>query len=113
MNHEANSNHRQNTLYEGRKGYVVHCDCCNTFHIAYGTVSFDQTESSLLTLMNVLDFHYQQYENKVHHDCRCIQIVTPFKGFRLLFSINEIESFKEMLSQAYLVFEAERIVNNQ
>lgn len=113
MSNELNSKHHHNTLYEEKNGYVVYCEHCNIFHITYGTVSFDQTETSLLTLMNVLEFHHLQYKDKVHPDCRCIQIATPFTGFRLLFSINEIEAFNEMLSQAYLVFEAERIINNQ
>ncbi|MEL6945921.1 MAG: hypothetical protein AAFO82_24970, partial [Bacteroidota bacterium] len=63
--------------------------------------------------MQVLLENYQQYNGVVKADCRCIQILTPFKGFRFLFSTNELKTFHEMLQQAYLVFEAERITNDQ
>ncbi|MEM0993604.1 MAG: DUF6686 family protein [Bacteroidota bacterium] len=110
---KSNNHQQQNTLYEGRMGYVVHCAACKTFHIAYGTVAFDQTENSLLTLMEVLRQNYCRYNNTIDPDCRCVQIQTPFKGFRFLFSTNELREFGEMLQQAHLVYEAERIVNDQ
>jgi len=108
-----NDHHQQNTLYEGSKGYVVHCACCGVFHIAYGTISFDQTENDLLKLMDVLNYNYRQYKGIVNPDCRCVQILTPFKGFRFLFSPNELKEFEEILSQAYLLYEAERILNSE
>ncbi|MEM9886269.1 MAG: DUF6686 family protein [Bacteroidota bacterium] len=110
---ENNHHQQQNTLYEGHNGYVVYCSHCKAFHIAYGTVSFDQTESSLLSLMEVLNYNYHQYRNAFDPDCRCVQIITPFTGFRFLLSTNELLEFSEMLQQAFLVFEAERIVNDQ
>ncbi|MEM6698871.1 MAG: DUF6686 family protein [Bacteroidota bacterium] len=107
------NNHQQNTLYEGREGYVVYCNCCQLFHIAYGTISFDQTETDLLRFMEVLSHNYNQYHDVVNPDCRCVQITTPFKGFRFLFSTNELQEFNEMLGEAYLLYEAERIMNSK
>lgn len=112
---KSNKNQCQliNKLYESDKGHVVYCSCCATFHIAYGTVSFDQTETSLLSLMNTLNFHFEHFEGKVNPNCRCIQILTPFEGFRFIFSINELREFMSILRESYLIFQAEQIMNDQ
>lgn len=104
-------NTSQNILYQDNNGYVVHCSCCDTFRIAYGTIAFDQSESSLLSLMNILEAYYLQYNGLVEPSCRCIQIVTPFNGFRLLFSIEDLQLFGNMLQESYLLFRAERTMN--
>ncbi|MEM8525794.1 MAG: DUF6686 family protein [Bacteroidota bacterium] len=105
--------HQQNILYEGSKGYVVYCSCCKIFHIAYGTLSFDQTEKDLLKFIDILSHNYKQYGGIVNPNCRCVQILTPFKGFRFLFSTNELKELNEILNQAYLLYEAERIMNSK
>ena len=108
-----NNNHQQNKLYEGSKGYVVHCSCCEMFHIAYGNITFDQTENDLLKFMDILHYNYRQYKGIINPDCRCVQILTPFKGFRFLFSTRELKELGEILNQAYLLYEAERIMNSE
>lgn len=113
MHRFGDADHRVITLYADHNGYVVLCEPCKTFHIAFGTIAFDQTESSLLSLMRVLELHYVENQYDIKPNCRCVQITTPFDGFRLLFSLNEIEQFIEMLNQAYLVFDASRIANGQ
>lgn len=101
----------QNVLYQDDQGYVVHCACCNCFHIAYGTLSFDQTEDSFLSLMQMLEGYHDLYAKKVNPNCRCVQVPTPFNGFRLLLSTNDLKTFSNMLQEAYLIFQAERLVN--
>ncbi|MEO0339471.1 MAG: DUF6686 family protein, partial [Bacteroidota bacterium] len=91
---------------------VIFCGCCDTFHIAFGTVAFNQIESAYLSLMSVFDSYYQDYRGRVQSQKRCIKVETPYAGFNLLFSIEELEEFKEILNQAYLLFEADRIINS-
>ena len=98
-------------LHESNKGYVVFCRCCETFSIAYGTVAFNQLESNYLSLISLLDSYYSSYYNKVNPEQRCIHIETHFYGINLFISLQEIEEFRDILNQAYLLFEAQRIIN--
>ncbi|MEL7122154.1 MAG: DUF6686 family protein [Bacteroidota bacterium] len=112
MTPSVNPDHEQTILYESQKGFVVYCYCCKTFHIAYGTVALDLTETSLLSLINVLVAYYQDYKDKVDPRCRCIQVLTPFNGIRLLFSLPELKELANILSEAHLILNSERIVNS-
>ena len=76
-------------------------------------ITFDQTENDLLKLMDVLSYNYRQYKGIVNSDCRCVQILRPFKGFRFLFSTRELKELGEILNQSYLLYEAERIMNSE
>ncbi len=106
-------NEKQNILCQNKNGYVTFCYECNKFHVAFGTVTFDQTEDSLLSLINVLSTYHSAYEYYIPCNYRCIQIDTPYRDFRLLFSINELLSFREMLNDAYLIYKAEQMMNNE
>lgn len=113
MSSTKNNAHQENILYQSNKGYVVYCECCKIFHIAYGTVSFDQDEKGYQCLMNDLKLYYEKYQNSVDPDMRCVQVLTPFEGFRLLLSTSEILEFSGILNEAYFLFDTERIANDQ
>ncbi|MEM6633644.1 MAG: hypothetical protein AAF694_28485 [Bacteroidota bacterium] len=97
--------HTFEVLYEKGDHKVVYCLECEAFHIYYGTVSLDLYKSSLESLLEALKLYRQTYEELVPPTQRCIEVVTPFEGIRLLFSIEDLDQFSNMLRTARRVFE--------
>ncbi|MEM8526995.1 MAG: hypothetical protein AAGG68_20315 [Bacteroidota bacterium] len=95
-----NHSHPFEVLYEDGDNKVIYCEECQAFHVYYGTISLDSTLSSLESLIYTLEFYLENYDGKVNPKCRCIEIDTPYHGFRLLLSTHDICQFGKMLGVA-------------
>ncbi|MEN0048876.1 MAG: hypothetical protein AAF806_17565 [Bacteroidota bacterium] len=102
-----NHSHHFEILYEDGDNKVIYCEECQAFHIYYGTISLDSTMSSMESLIYTLAFYLDEYQGKINPKCRCIEIDTPYHGFRLLLSTSDISQFGEMLAKAYEKFQEE------
>lgn len=102
--------HRHNVLHQCENGYVIQCDSCKNLHIAFGNISFDQTEGNFMSFIQFIEGYCQHYQN-IKPSCRSIQIPTPYQGFRFLFTVQELEQLNELLQKAKLVMQAEKLVN--
>ncbi|MEM6379405.1 MAG: DUF6686 family protein [Bacteroidota bacterium] len=113
MTEPSPTNHQSNILYHGKKGYVTHCTCCQSFQIAFGNTIIYHDEQDYQSFIKVLETYFKTFQNKVKPNCRCIQINTPVQNFNLLFSLSELTELINILNKAFLVFQAERLANDQ
>ncbi len=102
--------HQHNVLHQCENGYVIQCDSCKTLHIAFGNVSFDQTEGNFKSFVEYIEGYCWHYRS-INSPCRSIQVPTPYQGFRLLFSPEELKALNDLLQKACLVMDAEKLVN--
>lgn len=100
MTHPQDHDHRYEILYWQNQNRIVYCHDCKAFHINFGMISLDLQKPAMESLMSRLHRYLQFYEGKVHSDCRCVEIGTPYQGIRLLLTVNEIRSLGNMLYDA-------------
>ena len=100
MIYPQGQNHRYEIIYWENHNRVVFCHDCNAFHINFGMISLDLQRPAIGLLRTRLHRYLQFYEEKVHPECRCIEIATPYQGIRLLLSVGEIRTLGNMLYEA-------------
>ncbi|MEM6763814.1 MAG: hypothetical protein AAF655_02770 [Bacteroidota bacterium] len=93
-------NHRYEILYWENHNRVVFCHDCQAFHINFGMISLDLRRPAVESLMSTLHKYLQFYEGKVHTECRCVEVHTPYQGIRLLLSVSEIRALGNILYDA-------------
>ncbi len=108
---QQHQSHPHNLLYQNSGGYVIQCTGCASLHIAFGNLSIDQSEKTFQGFMNTISNYCKEYES-VNTKCRCIQVLTPYQGFRLLFTKDELYALNDLLQKSWLVLQTEKLVND-
>lgn len=101
----SNTRHHREILFQDGDNKVIYCYDCQSFNIRYGTISINLLIPGLEILEDTLYQYLNKYDGKVHPDCRCIEVDTPYRGIRILLSISDIHKFGAMLRTAYLALE--------
>ncbi|MEL6863705.1 MAG: hypothetical protein AAFP19_04765 [Bacteroidota bacterium] len=87
-------------LFQSEEEEVVYCYECQLFHVHYGTVSLDLSESDLKIMIQKLRYYLSMYQGIVAPHQRCIEVDTPYMGIRLLLSPFDLATFSSILETA-------------
>ncbi|MEM9836991.1 MAG: DUF6686 family protein [Bacteroidota bacterium] len=103
---DTTNNHQESYAELRRYGTnkVVYCFECQLFHVYYENLSFDLTPKSIYSLQRSLEAYEEVYRDTVKSDCRCIEVGTPFRGFRMYMSISDLVELRLLLQEAYEVY---------
>ena len=93
-------------------GYIGYCSCCGTFQVVFGNLSLLQEEREYLELMGMLGETCRINQDKESPHLRSIFINTTTEGLQFFFSLNELKCFYEMMQTAFLLYEANKIIES-
>ncbi|MEM9529156.1 MAG: hypothetical protein AAGA31_21275 [Bacteroidota bacterium] len=91
---------------------IVYCYECQVFHVYYGTICIDMGRQAVETLANSLRAYLACYEGSVPPNERCIEVGTPYRSVRFLFSVMDLSNFSKMLIDAYQAYDLQRQAMN-
>lgn len=93
-------------------GYVLRCNRCNSYRIAFGTsmmsVSLDEFESFL----SEVRYHSDYFPHDGFHDQKIIHVALPAKNVCLILNYKELQNLSHMLAEVNLMQEVENILDN-
>lgn len=87
-------------IYLGEDGYVVRCNECGHYQLAYLCIMLTLDEKEFRSFRRMI---YQQHEDSLHfrnHNGKSVVVQTLASGTYFLFSPNEIQRFTELLDEA-------------
>jgi len=93
-------------------GYIGHCSCCGTFQVVFGNLALLQDEREYLELMEVLGEICLTNEDTDKPHLRSIFVKTTTEGLQFLFCLNELKRFHGMMQAAFLLYEANKIIES-
>jgi hypothetical protein len=98
--------HEANVLHSSRYGFLVHCPGCDRFQLAYGTFRLSQDKEELRSFARLINRYVYCYLRRVERTKRDIFIDSPFPGFGLIFSVEDLERLNNILQRGLLVLDA-------
>ncbi|MEM1323205.1 MAG: DUF6686 family protein [Bacteroidota bacterium] len=101
----SDKNYFHEILYQDGDNKVLYCFECHSFHVYYGTMSFDISKCGIKSLAGHLKQLQYKYEGAIDSKSRCIEVDTPYPTIRLLLSIEDLQHLGGMLRHSYLIFE--------
>ena len=87
-------------LHHNENGYVVRCNVCQHFHVAFGSTVLAHTEDQFYDFIRTVD---EYYEINRFYSCRAqkvVQIPTIARSITLVYSLEELRKLSELLHQA-------------
>ena len=110
-NHSSASD-KVNVLVNTKYGYAISCSCCEYLQIGFGNVSIDQCPGEFQRFVEIIGGLVRKFAHcQAPPTLRSICLPTPFTGFNLLLSRQELEQLNEMLQTAVLIMKAENLAN--
>lgn len=100
-----------NVLVKNNKGYVVKCEKCGSFCVAFGNIVMQLNDEDFEDIRNLIDRYCERYQNRKNHQCRDIWIHSKMENLRFVFSYKELTEFQNLLHTAQLLLEVERLVD--
>ncbi len=96
-------------LHQCSEGCVLQCSQCEGIKVMFGTVSIALTQQQFYEFNDIITAYYE--DNKLQpENCRCIYIPTTAKAIHLLFNIKELKALMQLLEEAYLTLEVNKLV---
>lgn len=106
QHNDQNCHHEATVLHNSRYGFLVHCGGCNRFQLGYGTFRLTQDHEELHSFARLINRYVHRYLSRTERTRRDIFIESPFPGFGLLFSAEDLERLDGILQRGLLVLEA-------
>lgn len=113
--HDHYQKHDVQILHQDCLGYVVRCRHCKRIQVVFNNIAIDQDRGEFTSLVKVIESYYRD-----HHDLpgqcrnlRNIQVETPLDKMRLVFSLNELYAFHNMLQKVELMLQVDDISRAQ
>ncbi|NCU02630.1 MAG: hypothetical protein GXC73_01480 [Chitinophagaceae bacterium] len=88
------------TLYCGEDGYVVYCNQCGQYQLAYLCVMLTLEEKDFHSFRRTIQQQYKHSLQLSNEHCKCVVVQTAAAGTHFLFSGREIKRFNELLDEA-------------
>ncbi|MEM9928276.1 MAG: DUF6686 family protein [Bacteroidota bacterium] len=90
-------------LHASRHGFLVHCSCCNHFQLGFGTFHLKQSEEEFKSFVTLIERYGLRYFRRKDRKRRDIFIDTPYPGFGLLLSAEDLDRLNNILQMGLLV----------
>lgn len=91
---------KPHTLYCGDDGYIIYCNCCMRYYVAFLSLYLTFNEDDFRSFRHMIGHEYSQTDFKVKSFVRDIMVQTPAEGIGFIFSKYELKKFHEILEHA-------------
>lgn len=105
--HNHDHNHEARVFHNDKYGFLIHCPTCDRFQLGFGTFKLNQDREELQSFAQLINRYAYQYRKRLARTQRDIPINTPYPGFSLLFSVEDIDRLNKLLQHSLLVLQAE------
>lgn len=85
------------TLFKNEHGYVVKCNHCLQLHVAFGTTLLAFSEDQFFEFSKMVTESYNTYQFVCCRKEKRVQLPTAIGSVMLVFSINELDQFRDLL----------------
>ncbi len=101
---------KYSVLAQDHLGYVVKCGSCDQYKVAFGNIVFCIKELDFVNLWSVLEAKKDFHLNDTDLQCRKIYLEIPGSHVSMVFSIEELNGFHNMLSESYMTNEINKLI---
>ncbi|MES2429835.1 MAG: DUF6686 family protein [Bacteroidota bacterium] len=91
---------KYDSLYFGDDGYVVRCNTCGNYQVAFLSTMLTLTQKDLDVLHKLILSRCNNELYEYGGNAKCITVPTPGKGINLILTKNEAMRFSEILEDA-------------
>ena len=105
--------HDIEVLHLTESGYVARCNHCGILQLAFGNVIIDQNPDDFKAFTRLVRQYRKQYAETKNPKLKEIWLRTPYCGFRMIFSYEEIVQLDEIIQQAQLIITAEQLMQSK
>ncbi|MEM1216782.1 MAG: DUF6686 family protein [Bacteroidota bacterium] len=91
-------------ISEGVDHQIVFCYECQLYHVQYGPISLDLSDTGIQMLMNAMAYNLVIYDGLIDASERCIEVEIPTMRTYLTLSIQELHQLRELLQHARQTF---------
>lgn len=88
------------SLYFGEDGYVVRCDKCGHYQLAFASTMLTMTKEDFATLCHTVKIKMNEANEYYHDSAKCIVIPAASKSTCLLLTKKEAQRLHEILEAA-------------
>jgi ribosomal protein S27E len=100
-----------NTLHVNDDGYVVKCNSCRHFQVAFGTTVLVFTKDEFLDFCEIVNAETNEWYNDGFPQSKSIFIPTKCRDVALIFSYKEILKLHHVLANASLILQAHELLS--
>ena len=104
---------KHQVLAHNDNGYIVLCKKCKNFQIAFGTTVIYLSEILYEEFKIQLDDQFHLYSNDGFPKQKIIQLQTFNENVHIVVSFNELLKLIELIEQASILIQVERLVENK
>lgn len=97
-------------LHHCADGYVVKCLECGCLKLAFGNTAMAMDEQQFYEFKDAVTEHYRAYRKCVSPTQKRIHIPTALPSLSLLYSLEDLEQLAELLDEAHLSLEIEKML---
>ncbi|SER34202.1 DUF6686 family protein [Neolewinella agarilytica] len=109
----AHHDHQATILHKDQYGYLVYCPKCYGFQIAYGTFFLNQSLEDMESFTSTVNRYYHKYGLRKDRKRRDVYLETPYAGFGILLSSEDLERLNTMLQNGLLIVQARDRISQQ
>ncbi|WP_008587129.1 DUF6686 family protein [Niabella soli] len=92
------------TLYYGEEGYLIACEECRHFQLAFQTSLFTLTADDLKIFHSLVKQHREYHREATGSFQKNIYIPTPLEGYGMILDQRELQQLFELLETAEINF---------
>lgn len=100
------------TLHFNEHGYVVQCEDCSRFQLAFGNIAVSQTGDEFREFTRLVA---HKYGDKTYSGClhrKDIYLETAARNLMLVFTPTELKNLNDLLQQAELSVELNKLLKS-
>lgn len=98
-------------LEHNKHGYVARCNKCGNIQLAFGTTSITLDEVQFDEFRETLRDYHEAHVYLDSEEVKAIYIPTAIPSISLVFSLKELQIFIDMLEQAHLSLEVNKVLS--
>lgn len=102
--------HEVKILHNSRHGFMVYCPGCGRFQLGFGTFRLCQARGELDSFAQLINRYNHKHDQRTDRSRRDVFIESPYPGFGLLLSPEDLSRLNHLLQSSLLILEA---TNNQ
>ena len=99
------------SLYFGDDGYVVRCEKCNHYQVAFGSTMLNLPPHDFETLLKIMQHKCRAEVDTMAAHSKSVIVPTPSPGVSLLFTKSEAMRFYEILEEADNEVKAQSLIS--
>lgn len=101
---------RYKIYHQSDHGYIVRCHSCEHIQLAFGTSVMTYTREQFNEFVDSVYEYYTAYQHECSRKQKTIRIPTLSASISLAFSLNELEILMNMLEEAAVLIETDKIL---